>query len=431
MADSIDKDNSRLCQFASSLLSALSGEGGRIQQIIDIGFDALENPVLVTDKSWRAIAMTDRAQVPADRDWQEFLTAGQLSADAVAAGIRDNMAERIEQSTGPFRWQSAEMAYPRVFYRLAVGDKTAGTISVVEVNRPFSPEDEPYLRLLGDAVATEMQKSRFQQYSKGMLYEDFIWNLLEKRLSDPQAIEERLKVLNLGIRKNVYVFVFDVREYDVRQYSVSYMRDQLEKMISGGQALLYDNKIVITASFSRARDIFRTELKNLSAFLKRYNIRCGISRRCTQLADLRFFYDQALDAMTVGTHMDADRYIYPYGEYAIYHAAKACLRQGALHKYCHPALTALIDHDREYNTAFVTSLTTFLKHFKNITNTANALHLHRSTMVYHIKRIEEIMDISLDNYHSVQQIEFSLRLMEYGKKLDRLEKWDDIPESDR
>jgi hypothetical protein len=30
-------------------------------------------------------------------------------------------------------------------------------------------------------------------------------------------------------------------------------------MISGGQAIIYDNKIVITASYSRARDIFMTD----------------------------------------------------------------------------------------------------------------------------------------------------------------------------
>ena len=103
------------------------------------------------------------------------------------------------------------------------------------------------------------------------------------------------------------------------------MRDVLEKMISGGRAIIYDNKIVITTSFARARDIFKTELLNLSAFLKTYNIRCGISRRCMQPAELRFYYRQALDAMRIGTHMDYDRYIYPYGEYAVYHIAQVCV----------------------------------------------------------------------------------------------------------
>ena len=161
-----------------------------------------------------------------------------------------------------------------------------------------------------------------------MLYEEFIWNLLEGRMTDPRAVEERVKLLGLGLKKNIYVFVFDLREYDAGQYSASYMRDLLEQMISGGRAIVYSDHIVITASFSRAQDIFRTELINLGAFLKEYNIRCGISRRCTEPAELRLYYEQALDAMRVGTHMDGDRYIYPYGEYAVYHVAEACRTAG-------------------------------------------------------------------------------------------------------
>jgi sugar diacid utilization regulator len=423
-------EDSRISHYTSKLLTALGSDGGGLQKLVDIGYQMLGNPLLITDKSWKAIAMTADVAVPEDTGWQEFLTNGFLSPESVTAGIRDNLADRIEQSRAPFRWQSADMAYPRLFSRIVIGDKTAATLSVIEL-QPLSEEAYPLLKILCDAVSAELQKNQFQQYSKGMLYEDFIWNLLEGRLTEPRAIEERVRLLNLGIKKNIYVFVFDVREYDVSRYSVSYMRDLLEKMISGGKALVYNDSIVITASFSRARDIFRTELKNLGVFLKEHNIRCGISRRCTRTAELRNFYVQALDAMRIGTHMDADRYIYPYGEYAVYHVAEACAQAGDTSLYCHPALEALIAHDREYKTSFTGSLYTYLKHFRNITDAAKSLHLHRSTMVYHLRRIEEIMDLSLGSYNSVQQLELSFRLLEYEKKIARLDKWDEIPESDR
>jgi DNA-binding PucR family transcriptional regulator len=222
-----------------------------------------------------------------------------------------------------------------------------------------------------------------------------------------------------------------VREFDTKQFSVSYMRDILEKMISGGRALIYNDKIVIAASFVRSRDIFKTELKNLGAFLKKYNIRCGISRRCTQPAELRFYYEQALEAMSIGTHMDFDRYIYPYGEYAIYHVAKLCFDSGGTKTFCHPALEVLIAHDKEYNTSFTESLYTYFRQFRNITDAAAALHIHRNTMVYHLKRIEEITDISLSNYEVMQLLELSFRLLEYDKKIERRELWGDAPEKEQ
>jgi hypothetical protein len=157
--------------------------------------------VIITDRNWKAIAMTAEVEVPGDSDWKELRENGLLSSDSVASGIKDNLAERIEQSTSPLRWQTGGMAYPRIFKRLTVGDKTVATISVIEYLKPFTEEEIPLLNLLGDAVAAELQKSRFQQYSRGMLYEEFIWNLLEGRLTDPNLIRERVRLLNLGLKK--------------------------------------------------------------------------------------------------------------------------------------------------------------------------------------------------------------------------------------
>ena len=427
--------------FASELLSALAGEGNSLQRIVDLGSERLGNPIIVTGRSWKAIAMTSGIEVPDDADWNNFRETGLLPPDTVTSGIRDSLPERIDRSGALFRWQGLGMAYPRVFKRLTASGRTLGTLAVVEYRRPFTEEDSALLGLLGDAVSAELQKNQFQQFSRGMLYEELIWDLLEGRLTDPKTIEERVKLLNLGLKKNIYMFVFDLREYDSGQYSTSYMRDRLEQMISGGRAMVYNDHIVITASFSRARDIFRTELRNLGAFLKEYNIRCGISRRCTEPSELRMYYEQALDAMRVGTHMDGERYIYPYGEYAVYHVAEACRSAGDANssgksafgakKFCHPGLLALLAYDREYQTHFTDSLRAYLLAFRNISNAANTLHLHRNTMVYHLKRISEIMDISLDNHNSLQQIEFSFRLLEYEKKLERPDRWDEIPESDR
>jgi hypothetical protein len=416
--------------FARALLSALAGDGG-LQRIVDIGSAVLGNPIVVTDKSWKAIAITTDADVPGDGDWRQFRENGLLSPESVASGLRVNIADKIDQSAGPFRWQGVDMAFPRVFVKLATGDRTAATLSVVESGRRLTEEDEKLLVLLGDALSAELRKDRFQQYSRGLGYEDFIRALLEGRLTDPKAIEGRVKLLNLGLKKYIHVFVFDVGELDARRHSVAYMRDQLEQMLSGGRALVYEDRIVITASFSRALDIFRTELKSLAEFLRKYSIRCGISRRCTEPASLQLFYRQALDAMRVGTVMDPDRYIYPYGEYALYHVAQTCAEAGGIERYCHPGLEALLAYDLEYQTHFADSLYAYLRAFRNITTAAASLHLHRNTLVYHLKRIGEIMDISLDKHNTIQQVELSFRLLEYGKKIGRLEKWDEIPESDR
>jgi DNA-binding PucR family transcriptional regulator len=59
----------------------------------------------------------------------------------------------------------------------------------------------------------------------------------------------------------------------------------------------------------------------------------------------------------------------------------------------------------------------YLTNSRNITNAAKALHLHRNSMVYHLKRIEEVLDFKLSDSEKLLQIELSFRLMEYDKHL--------------
>jgi sugar diacid utilization regulator len=412
-------ENNKVYQYVIRLLSAIATANADkgLQNLIEIGYQMLENPILITDKSWKAIAMTSNVEIPDDTGWNEFLTNGLLSAESVTSGIRENLAERIDQSTAPFRWQSPDMKYARLFNKLTLNGKSIATISVIEYNRSFTENDYILLEILGKAVTAEMQKSQFQQFTRGMLFEQLIENLLEGRLKDAKFIEDRVKLLNIGINKYIYVLVIDVIDFDSKQYSVSYMRDMLEKMIRGGRALIYDNKIIIIVSYACAEAIWKKELKDFAVFLKKNNMRCGISRPCTQLSEIRFFYEQALDALRVGTHMDYEKNIYPYEQYAIYHIAEACSKPGGPGFFCHPALKKLIAHDHENKTSFTNSLYQYIRHFRNISNTANILHLHRNTMIYHLQRIEEIMGISLSDYDTMQMIELSFRFLEYDKEL--------------
>ena len=51
--------------------------------------------------------------------------------------------------------------------------------------------------------------------------------------------------------------------------------------------------------------------------------------------------------MRIGTHLDPERYIYPYGEYAVYHIAQVCNDNGGTKRFCHPALEVLIRYDED------------------------------------------------------------------------------------
>lgn len=411
-------DNDRSLTAASDLLTSLAKARG-LESIVAIAYKALENPIIVSDKSWKALAIASDVKETDDVAWNEFMTNGALSLEVVSMNIKERLTDRIEQSETPFWCKEANMKYPRLFCRVAVGSRPVATVAVIEYNRPFIQRDYLMLSMLSSAISAEMQKNKFLHYTRGLLYEEFIVDLIEGRIKNANVIEEKVKSLNLGLKKYVYVITVDIKEFDVTYFSIPYMRDYLEKMIIGSKALIYNDNITMINSYNTEREIFEGDAVKLRDFLKEYKLHAGLSRPFVKLEDLKEHYLQSLEALNLGTHIDSEATIYAYEDYAIYHIAKVCADTSDLKKFCHPKLEYLMNYDAEHKTSFTDSLYTYLKHSRNITKTAKALHLHRNSMIYHLKRIEEILNFSLSDNETLLHIELSFRLMEYDKKFNR------------
>jgi sugar diacid utilization regulator len=411
-------ENSRALSAASQLLTSLAKAKG-LESIIAVAYKVLENPIIVSDKSWKALAIASDVKESDDIAWNEFLTNGALSLEVVSANIKEKLTDRIDQSETPFWCKEANMKYPRLFSRVTVGARSVATVAVIEYNRPFIERDYLTLSMLANAISAEMQKNKFLHYTRGLLYEEFFVDLIEGRIKNTSIIEEKVKSLNLGLKKYIHVITVDIKEFDVAYFSIPYMRDYLEKMVSGSKALIYNDKITMVSSYNSEYEIFESDVVRLREFLKDYKLHAGLSRPFTKLEELRSHYDQSLEALDLGMHIDSTETIYAYDDYAIYHIAKVCAENSDLREFCHPKLQYLMEYDAEHKTSFTDSLYTYLKHSRNITNTAKALHLHRNSMIYHLKRIEEILNFSLSDNETLLHIELSFRLMEYDKKFNK------------
>lgn len=397
-------------------LSALAKAKG-LDSLVAVGYELLANPIVVADKAWRAISIASDAKISDDPSFNEFLTRGVLSFDTVSANLKAKLVDRIEQSAAPFVIMEPGMKYERLVGKVVIGSRSVAIISVIAANRPFDSGDADTVSMLCNAVSAEMQKNKFLHYTRGLLYEEFIAELIEGRLTSAAIINERARSLGLNTKKYIYILTVDIKGFDLEQFSLPYMRDYLEKMMAGSHALIYSDYITILTSYQRERDLFASDAPKLEAFLAQYNIKCGLSRPFGSLELIRPHYLQSLEALSLGERMDGGPKIYAYADYAVYYIARVCARADDIEAFCDPRLRLLMEYDREHKTSFTDSLHTYLKCSRNITKTANALHLHRNSMIYHLKRIEEILNIDISDSATLLSIELTFRFLEYDKKL--------------
>ncbi|MCI8282684.1 MAG: hypothetical protein HFI76_13605 [Lachnospiraceae bacterium] len=63
----------------------------------------------------------------------------------------------------------------------------------------------------------------------------------------------------------------------------------------------------------------------------------------------------------------------------------------------HPALGALLDYDKKHHTQLYQTLYIYLKNERSLILTAKEMQLHRNSLLYRIRRLQELLDADLEN----------------------------------
>ena len=132
-----------------------------------------------------------------------------------------------------------------------------------------------------------------------------------------------------------------------------------------------------------------------SLFPAKCRVRIGVSLPFSNIDTLKAHYQEAMDAYEIGVMLDPDIQIYTFEDYGIYVMFRTVSENEDLSRYLHPALPKLADYDRENGTNLELTLHTYLKCACNTTDTADALYLHRNSVIYRLHRVEDLCDIDL------------------------------------
>lgn len=400
-----------LFSLTEQLLKAISEPTSDLQSILDIGYEHLENPLLVSGKSWKVLAITNEV-IEDDEEWMSFINDGVLHSDSVYLNVRNRLTEKIELSAAPFRWQNQVMRYPRMFCRIPVGGKTAATLSVVEYNRSFKNDDYEAVKYIALAIAAQLQKSSDFQYSRGLFQEEFIIELLNGENKNSALLREREKLLNLGFHKYMVVATLDISDFDSGVASVSYIRENVERILNC-TAVILDERICGILSCQYPDDSIMEYAEKLQKFCRPFHIKCGFSRSFTRLEDAHIHYKNALFATSCGKLFHPDKVVFHYPDYAVYRSAALSYSKQETGK--NPFVRDLEEYDKATGSSLSHTLKLYLYNGYSAPLAADALSVHRNTVLYHLRRIEDILNVDLSDARLRFELTEAYALQDYVK----------------
>ncbi|MBC3797909.1 hypothetical protein GH807_12730 [Acetobacterium tundrae] len=374
-----------------------------LQHIIDTAYEVLENPMFISDLTYNILAFNENVNVgdpswptKQEEDFESYERLKKLNDSGVFERLYKSEAPCIENfDYSPTRWMA---------HKITINDKNIGHIAVVESERSFEDTDLEVLQFLCRIVASELQKDRIHYNQFNSEFEHFIIDLLEEKITQYESIEKRAKSLKLNVKRHLLLLTISPCDKNRKGMPLSYIKGFIDRLLNTEKSILYKDKITIIFVSDKKEFLLGETRKKLSEFLKNNQMNAGVSQYFHDIVHLKKFYLQSLKVTELGVQLKPEAHIFYYDDYSIYHLMEMASSQFDLKSFCNPFLLDLIEYDCQYKTDYCHNLYIYLLSDCSMTKASEIFQIHRNSMKYRIKKIEEVLGISLDDV----EVKFSL-----------------------
>jgi sugar diacid utilization regulator len=316
-------------------------------------------------------------------------------------------------------------------------------VADAEVGRlRYRPRGEPppaaLLRLVGNLIGLELERSRAPERASEAAVGDFIQDLLARRITDRENIVARAAELGCDLGGGATAVVVRARpqgpeEGDWRARVLTLAERGARAIERGalaalaesgwsrhgasgpnGAGLLAERELVILvpgsdpASGRRAATAVLHELEaNLPAFV----VTVARSRHTAEPADAHRAGAEALLAANVAEARGLSEL--SFEETGAYRLLLPAMAEDPreLQGFFDETVAPLVAYDDQYETELVRTLETFLDSDGNVAKTSEKLFTHRHTIRYRLERVKELTDLDVSSTDGRERLSLGLKAM--------------------
>lgn len=384
-------------------------QGGGYQELIDLAQDVLKNSLTMSDAGFRIVAHTTNIKPSAP-----------VVKTAIKQGFFGNDELEVFRKKGrPLRWS------------------TQSGISVLE-NDNAREIVECIFRVKGLYAAHLVMECVGRGLDDPKLMDDFslLCNCLEMHIKQTLPASS---ILNQGPTKTLIDLTngVTVSKQSLRTWTrtTDFDGKTMHALALFDFAYQQEEKQLAVAACLRIGELFPHAIVGLDeckavmvypsdTAAKAYNKKLlsyahysgshiGVSDTFDKATDIKFAYKQACIALVRNTNLQSG--IYPFKQSFASYVMSAQNRDDELISYClkHCIPARLLKADKAAKTDDCRILFEYLRGERKSSAVANLLHMHRNTLLYRIKRIEENYHIDLDDWSTRERLIVEYRAMGY------------------
>lgn len=242
--------------------------------------------------------------------------------------------------------------------------------------------------------------------------EQIFVRILSDRTADYMQVSRELSELGWSGNHEYMCLILQITYLNQQNLSTKAICRYIKKKFEDSVSFLYQDEIVAFFDLTRLGKSQEEVAGKLIYFIRDTYLKAGYSRVMTGHMNLRRQYVQAKTALDVGSRKKPYLWIHYFGQVALTYILEQATRRLPGTMICHEGLLELKKHDEENQTQYMETLRVYLEQHLSATQAARELFIHRSTFLYRLDRIKEILQSELDDPEEIFYLELSLRLLE-------------------
>ncbi|MDR3364299.1 MAG: helix-turn-helix domain-containing protein [Clostridiales Family XIII bacterium] len=388
----------------SSELRDVLNEGSNVQAMIDIGTRALENPLILQDSNFSVIAVaTEYAGNPS---LEPILDSNNIPYLMMADRSSYDRADE-RSSVVPLQITGRHALYQNIFQQ----GRFQYRLLVLEMGGEFHPSTATLLEFISGyvqlAIGFVVDESKESQALPFVMK-----SILSGEYKDAGFIEQRLGEFG-WLPGHSYVCAKIYAELaDYRNRTMRFMSDRIGVIFPEACIFEYENSIAAFFDLSLSSFGIANVEKSMKSFLQDNNMKAGLSNTFAGFEYLRQYYMQAGEALKLGPRLKPYQWLHRFSDVKEQFILESCTESLPARMICEPGLLRLRDYDEKHKQDLYHTLYVYLKNNRKAVAAAKELYIHRSTFLYRLDRIREIMGQSFENENNQWYLLLSYKLLE-------------------
>ncbi|MET3292717.1 UNVERIFIED_CONTAM: DNA-binding PucR family transcriptional regulator [Brevibacillus sp. OAP136] len=389
-----------------------------IDELADVIAELVQNPITIEDSDHKLIAYSSHGDSTDQARWSTIM--GRRVPEKVLTRLwKDGVFAQLLTCDEPVHIPAKDEVGlgNRVAIAIRKGTEVLGYIWAQEVVRPITPHDDEILKQAARAAVPRLVQRQGKRKAEEQRRKEFFWELLLGNHVSESAIRKKAESLTLVLPSPYLICMIDASGVHLEQFLYPLlMRDKLLWVLDGTQLILFIGLPAVASKEGTTITQYVEQFLHEALSRVGEQMIAGYGQSYQGYTDIVKSYREAQQVLQVKRIFPQETStIQGFQQLGIYRFLLQLKRWGDTEGYVSQRLAKLKRYDRENQANLLETLETFLDLAGRVNLTSKRLHIHINTLSYRLRRIEEILELDLDDQNQRTSLYLDL-------KMDKLEK---------